>query len=52
MTRCGVVLTTSLGEATGTGVTAAVGALIGETAGGGVAWVVGGETGVGGLGTK
>ena len=52
MTRCGVVLTASLGEPTGTGVTAAVGALVGEATGCGVAWA-GGETGgAGGFGTK
>ena len=51
MTRCGVVLTTSFGEPSGTGVAAEVGALIGEATGCGLAWV-GGEIGVGGLGTK
>ena len=51
MTRCGVVLTTSLGEPTGRGVAAAVGELIGEATACGVAWGgVGADAG--GLGAK
>jgi hypothetical protein len=52
MMRCGVVLTVPLGEPTGSGVAATVGALTGEAFCCGEASVEGVETGAGGLGTK